>query len=77
VEQKFRPEGTTVPPRWNHDHPQNPTASSDSTFLKTELKTEINTTSYKQEKYFKNRREPILTNEEMDRYIKSQGDDYA
>lgn len=76
-EQKFRPDGTTVPPRGNNDLPQTTINANASSPLKTTLKKEIKTTSYKQEKYFKSRLNPILSNEEMDRYIKLQGDNHV
>jgi phage replication O-like protein O len=76
-EQKFPLQGTTVPPRGNNDHPQTIILQGASSPLKTTLKKEIKTTSYKQEKYFKSRLHPILTNEEMDRYIKSQGEEHV
>lgn len=69
-EQKFRPDGTVVPSRWNNDLPQTPINTNDSAYLKTELKKEVKTTSYRQEKYVKNRREAIPTNEEWNAYIK-------
>jgi DNA-binding transcriptional regulator GbsR (MarR family) len=76
-EQKFPKSGTVVPKIRNCDHPQNTTPQGFSAPLKTTLKKEIKTTSYKQEKYFKSRLHPILTNEEMDRYIKSQGEEHV
>jgi phage replication O-like protein O len=76
-EQKFLKQGTGVPQTRNFHMPQTSTIPSFVEPLKTTLKKELNTTSYKQEKYFKNRREPILTNEEMDRYIKTQGDKHV
>jgi len=76
-EQKFRPDGTVVPSRWNNDLPQTPINANDSAYLKTELKKEVKTTSYRQEKSFKSRLNPILTNEEMDCYIKLQGDNHV
>jgi len=74
MEQKFPQDGTRVPSTRNYDHPQTSTIASDSAPLNTTVKKTVNTTLYKQEKYFKNHREQIQSNGEWDTYIKLQGD---
>jgi phage replication O-like protein O len=79
-EQKFPKSGTVVPKIRNYDIPQTTINTNAPSPLNTTLNTKINTTSYiqrKREKYFKSRLHPILTNEEMDLYIKSQGEEHV
>jgi phage replication O-like protein O len=75
-EQKFRPDGTTVPPRRNFDVPQSITAPSVSAPLNTELKKELKKDIYKQgsvygiKSTFQRKRFEPPKQDEWDQYIR-------
>ena len=76
VEQKFPPDGTPVPSRWNCDHPQTSSVQDVSVPLKTTLKKELKKDIYKQgsvygiKPTFQRKRFDPPTRDEWDLYIR-------